>query len=429
MINFNNLVRDLKVELSNYLLGNILVNIDRKTTKFVYDMVWGILSSGSSKISKIGRYLFEQNIHVTENRLTKNLIDINLESVKENYWNFIFNREAKTNPNILIDETDIAKPFGHVFEGLFFIHDGSKEGKPREKGFPVTGIVTLTDDNFILPLVTNIYSTQIAGYKSVGLETKRHLDKIFKSIKIPQTTTLSFDRGYDGSLYAEYIRERQQFYVIRAKEMRKYTTKHGVFTISQLFERYKGKYEFTYKNKQGITIHAKASAVEVTHKDFKEKFWIIIETIFCENDARAYLTNIDCSTKEGIIKALKAYRLRWRIEEYFRFIKQEYELEKYMIRSLAATNNLFFCINICVSFLTHIIQCNKNLWSKIKEVYQPLTDLEKEEMIEKKYGYHGIDLYRAKEGIRMILGHTKGRPNIPGRCRKQKFEQMNIFNQ
>ena len=100
-----------------------------------------------------------------------------------------------------------------------------------------------------------------------------------------------------------------------------------------------------------------------------------------------------------------------------------------MIRSLAATNNLFFCINICVSFLTHIIQCNKNLWSKIKEVYQPLTDLEKEEMIEKKYGYHGIDLYRAKEGIRMILGHTKGRPNIPGRCRKQKFEQMNIFNQ
>ena len=66
---------------------------------------------------------------------------------------------------------------------------------------------------------------------------------------------------------------------------------------------------------------------------------------------------------------------------------------------------------------------------KIKEVYQPLTDLEKEEMIEKKYGYHGIDLYRAKEGIRMILGHTKGRPNIPGRCRKQKFEQMNIFNQ
>ena len=65
MINFNNLVRDLKVELSNYLLGNILVNIDRKTTKFVYDMVWGILSSGSSKISKIGRYLFEQNIHVT----------------------------------------------------------------------------------------------------------------------------------------------------------------------------------------------------------------------------------------------------------------------------------------------------------------------------------------------------------------------------
>ncbi len=53
MLNFNNLVRDVKKELSHYLVDNICKNVPRSVIKFVYDMVWGILASGSSKISNI----------------------------------------------------------------------------------------------------------------------------------------------------------------------------------------------------------------------------------------------------------------------------------------------------------------------------------------------------------------------------------------
>ena len=99
MLYFNNLVRDVKKELSHYLLDNICKNVTRNTTKFVYDMVYGILASGDSKISKTSRMLFEKDIRITENRLTKNLMELDLSKIKENYYHFVFDRLLKMNPN------------------------------------------------------------------------------------------------------------------------------------------------------------------------------------------------------------------------------------------------------------------------------------------------------------------------------------------
>ena len=427
MLYFNNLVRDVKKELSHYLLDNICKNVPRNTTKFVYDMVYGILASGDSKISKISRMLFEKDIRITENRLTKNLMELDLSKIKENYYHFVFDRLLKMNPNILVDETDVIKPFGKSFEGLNIIHDASKEGKPREKGWPVTGIVSLTDDNYVVPLATNIYSSLSVGHKSIFDETKKQMDLILENIKEGYASTTSFDRGYDGKMYVSYIESKKQFYVIRAKEKRIYNTSKGKMNITQIANNYKGKYGFTYMSKEGIKMFAKASAIKVNHKDFEKDFWLVVETIRNEKEAKVYLTNIDCSSKDGVIKTLKAYRLRWRIEEYFRFVKQEYGFERFMIRSLDGINNLFVCMNIATAFSTLIIQCNKRLWEEIQRVYQPLTNREKEEMVERKYGYHGINLYRAKEGIRIIFGHTKGRPEIPGRVRSKRTEQLTLF--
>ena len=176
-------------------------------------MVYGILASGDSKISKISRMLFEKDIRITENRLTKNLMELDLSKIKENYYHFVFDRLLKMNPNILVDETDVIKPFGKSFEGLNIIHDASKEGKPREKGWPVTGIVSLTDDNYVVPLVTNIYSSLSVGHKSIFGEIKKQMDLILENIKEGYASTTSFDRGYDGKMYVSYIESKKQFYV------------------------------------------------------------------------------------------------------------------------------------------------------------------------------------------------------------------------
>ena len=78
MIYFNNLVRDLKKRFSNFILDSITYNCNRKTKKFLVDLVWGILSSNSTKISDIARTLHSSKAKINENRLTLNLNCIGL---------------------------------------------------------------------------------------------------------------------------------------------------------------------------------------------------------------------------------------------------------------------------------------------------------------------------------------------------------------
>ena len=61
-----------------------------------------------------------------------------------------------------------------------------------------------------------------------------------------------------------------------------------------------------------------------------------------ESLRRVYMTNVDCSNKEGVKRALRAYRRRWPIKELFRFARQEFGLEGFDVRSLRAINK--FCI-------------------------------------------------------------------------------------
>ena len=51
-------------------------------------------------------------------------------------------------------------------------------------------------------------------------------------------------------------------------------------------------------------------------------------------------SNISLKSKEDLIKVVRCYIDRWRIEEYFKFKKQEYHFENLRVRSLKAINNL-----------------------------------------------------------------------------------------
>ena len=51
-------------------------------------------------------------------------------------------------------------------------------------------------------------------------------------------------------------------------------------------------------------------------------------------------TNLTIKNKEDVTKVIMTYMSRWRIEEYFKFKKQEYGFESFRVRNLKAINNL-----------------------------------------------------------------------------------------
>ena len=68
-----------------------------------------------------------------------------------------------------------------------------------------------------------------------------------------------------------------------------------------------------------------------------------------KTDMRFCLTNRIEETKTGIAKTIKLYRKRRRIEEVFRFSKQEFRTEKYLVRNMNSVNTLMTMLTACVN--------------------------------------------------------------------------------
>ena len=89
-------------------------------------------------------------------------------------------------------------------------------------------------------------------------------------------------------------------------------------------------------------------------------------------------SNIPVKSKEDVIKITRCYIDRWRIEEYFKFKKQEYKFENFRVRTLKSINNLNMMLTYAIGligllsekinkreFVTKIIQESKSLKDKV----------------------------------------------------------------
>ena len=77
--------------------------------------------------------------------------------------------------------------------------------------------------------------------------------------------------------------------------------------------------------------------VQITAK----KKWINLVLVYGLGETPMMLaSNIPIKSKEDVIKIARCYLDRWRIEEYFKFKKQEYNFENFRVRTLKSINNL-----------------------------------------------------------------------------------------
>lgn len=63
-----------------------------------------------------------------------------------------------------------------------------------------------------------------------------------------------------------------------------------------------------------------------------------------------------CAIKFSTIKVVANYYKRWRIEEYFKFKKQEYGFEKYRVRSLQSMNALNTLLSMTLSAIAPFLE-------------------------------------------------------------------------
>ena len=334
--------------INNYEMKRDIINFSKKIcegaskpeSKFTMDMIYGISKSKDVLLSSIAGALDEDTKKAyTIDRLSDNLSNDLSSSIDENYCNLAMDSLGE-NPVFLIDDSDIIKPLGEKFEDLGIVRDGSSRNKSYEKGYHHTEIVGLTQNKKQpISLFSKIHSSTQKDFVSANDITFEGIDKIVNMLnKRKQKGIFVNDRGYDNNLIFNHYFEKNQYFIIRLKENRKVYCNHKWYKITTIRDSHKGKIKMNLLF-QGEEKECSVSVIKV--QITAKKKWINLVLVYGLGEKPMMLaSNIPIKSKEDVIKIARCYLDRWRIEEYFKFKKQEYNFENFRVRTLKSINNL-----------------------------------------------------------------------------------------
>ncbi len=413
-MNYSYANRVLKAELQDFLDG-LCKDAKRPVAKLFFDLVYGLMRSGSSLVSNIARPLCEGGpLDTAEHRLTRGM-DADPSPIESSLAGFAIGMSAGF---LALDESDVQKPYGKAFQWLDDVMDGSDPDKKIGKGYHVIGMASVSQRNQPIPFLLHAYSAKADGFESQLREHRKAFAR-----KAPGLC-LSMDRGYDGEEWPRFARSRSLDWVIRARSTRKYSTpspKSSPKDIRGIAAMVKGRYAFYFPEPgKKDPVEVKATAVRIAHRGFARGTWLAIEFFPDEREARCYLTNIDCSTREGCRKALSCYRSRWRVEEVFRFMKVFYSMEGFMVRGVDAMNWILLAICSATAFLSSAAALRTPAYWQCRDAFKSFAPDMSDEDIVKAKGHVPVELYRLASGAREILGHSSSRMTPRGRDRTRK---------
>ncbi len=371
---------------------------NRVESKFVTQSIYGILKSGSIVLKKIGTALNEKNnIKNTIDRLSQNLQRSMSSDIQVNYTAEM-TKHLGSRPIILVDDSDVIKPYGQKFEALGEVRDGSSKDKKIEKGYMVTEIVGLTaKEKQPVSLFSHIYSSKEKSYKSTNTILFQGLTQIINILA--KKATFVFDRGYDMNALFDFMYKHKQNFVIRLTENRKLFWKGKWFKSTTLRDSRKGKIKTSLIFR--INGQEKRETVYISHLNVKitaSRNMINLVLVYGLGEKPMMLaTNEIIEGKDDVIRIVRIYMSRWRVEEYFRFKKQHFGFENFRVRSLRSINNLN-------QLLTYSIGLIGLLAEKRSKNQLPHQLIRNARVLRKDVSFY---YYQLAEGIQSTLAYAR----------------------
>ena len=415
MINYNRLGYEIKRDFSNFSL-KISKRLKRPQKKFVHQMLYGILAGNKMHLSEIARSLKENiTLKKTIDRLSKNLnVFDDRDLLMQDYLTLVKHRAKDDYAVIIIDNSDIAKPASKKLEALSEIRDGST-GEITQGYLTIEAAVLSEKGKMPLPVYEKVFSAAEKGFISETHENLCCLETLSENFSPKCVRTL--DRGFDANDYYRYFLKRGERFVIRAKKNRNVIYHGKTCNIMDVAGRYKGNYCMDFKDKSGRAVHCKMSCIPVRLCEFPDRELVLTVVYGFGAEPMLLLSNLKMQEKKKLCHIIaKVYLLRWRIEEYFRFKKQQFELEDLRVMSLQSIRNLNLLATLAVGYI--------GLTTSIHKDSIFLAELE--ESSKRIYGMPKFIFYAIGYALKRVLSMC--RSGISGFLPpKVKSQQLSLF--
>ena len=357
MTNFTTNTYEMKRKIVNFS-KKISDGLDKSTRKFIMDMEYGLAKSQSVLLSNISRALDEDiKLKNTIERLSDNLNLLSndeFEIIENNYLNQVKNAFPEE-PVAIFDDSDIAKPYGKKFEDLDKVIDASSIDGKVVSGYHVCEAAILSkNQKQPISVYSKIYSCKSDCFESKNKYTIESIDVVRNVLK--RKCNMIFDRGYDDNKLIDYIDKNGDYFVIRMNDKRNFLFKGKKKNCYKEAIKRKGKVrmELWFDDNEKYEVYVSHTKVTLPYN--KKEYELVIVYGLSEERPLILLTNRNIKSKEDVIKVVRMYFYRWRIEEYFRAKKQEYKFEDMRIRTLKGMNVLNLILTIHLGHIGKLVE-------------------------------------------------------------------------
>ncbi len=299
----------------------------KPSQKFLRAMLLGMAMSGSVMLSQSARKL--KNItsltfHAQHKKLCRGL--------KSKQWAALSVQEAylkeagKSLPRdavVACDLGDITKPRARKMPGLRTVKDGSTGQLKR--GWWLVEIEAVFGKGKHLPLWLELFSVGRRGYKS-----QRVMVQMAITVLVQHLGALGlwlFDRGFDNWRFFEFLETLKLKFLVRVKSNRiVLDLRDGTFkSLAKVARSLTPDARFLWgRRSRGYVIRVAFTAVVIPQNG--QALWLVVAWGFGRQPLLLF-TNRPVLSGLHAVKLVRAYLMRWGVEEAGRLIKQAFKLE------------------------------------------------------------------------------------------------------
>jgi hypothetical protein len=339
--------------------GNLSQGLCKVARRLACEVIYGVLARRSVHLTEIGRSLEEPiPLIKTENRLSRNLARPEIRPVVQAAMAREGASRVSDDTLLVLDLSDIAKPYARKMEHLARVRDGSK--KELADGYWLCQVIGVEEGGSeIAPLYGDLYSQEAPGFVSEN-------EEIFRALRTVSGATSGrgiwvMDRGGDrGEIFAELAPPaKQKRFLIRLQGDRHLlcgTRKRPALAIAESCPTpyATAVWREEPKRERAVTVEYGYRRVRLPAHPETE-LWLVVVKGFGAKPLML-LTNVPMRRNRGRLWwAVSSYLTRWRVEETLRFAKQCYRLEDVRVRGYERLRNLYVLATAATAFCCTVL--------------------------------------------------------------------------
>ena len=305
-------------------------HFSKPKTAFLGDMFYGLMAGGDVKLSKICRaYRPTITMKKAGDRLCMHLDDEGIEKTLHSFIARKVARRIKPDTLIIVDPSDIQKPYATQMDFLSKVWDGSKGAVGDNLGY--YGCMAVACENGgrrPMPMHLRFWSPDAPGFTSENDELESVFDVIIGATG--GRGIFIYDRGGDNIEFYRYFLRKNVDFIVRLKSRSVISWKRRLMCddlAAQCTLRYADTITFDSHGKTfRVVLNYGVVPVRLPEISGKLLHMVVVKG-FGQKPMMLLTTLAKTTARKDLWQVVTAYITRWRVEETIRYIKQAYNLE------------------------------------------------------------------------------------------------------